>query len=173
LNFPYLSRRLLLCTAERAPELQIQIKFRIEVDEAEPVFVNLLRSPGIDFRPGGPVRRPYLSYWPARLHSLAESIPRNQFLGSLNVYKYGLCPMILIISGYPGPRFYALQYSAGLTLSFIYIFVLNVFIAGFSPLSPIRYKIKANNSATSAVNCYVRKFLQKYLEKLYRAGSVF
>jgi hypothetical protein len=139
LNFSYLIRRLLLCTAERAPELQIQIKFRIAVDEAEPVFVNLLRSPGIDLRPGGPVRRPYLSNWPARLHSLAESIPRNQFLGSLTVYKYGLCPMILVISGYPGPRFYALQYSAGLTLSLIYIFVLNVFSAGGSPLlSPIR-----------------------------------
>ncbi len=28
---------------------------------------------------------------PGRLHRLAESIPRNRFLGSLNVYKYGLC----------------------------------------------------------------------------------
>jgi hypothetical protein len=36
--------------------------------KAEPEFVNLLRSPGID------------------------SLPRrNQFLGSLNVYKYRLC----------------------------------------------------------------------------------
>jgi hypothetical protein len=26
----------------------------------------------------------------ARLHSLAQSISRNRFLGSLNVYKYGL-----------------------------------------------------------------------------------
>ncbi len=34
----------------------------------EPVFVNLLRSPGIHSQPGGPVRQPYLSYW------LAESI---------------------------------------------------------------------------------------------------
>ncbi len=32
----------------------------------------------------------YLSYWPARLHRLAKSIPRNRFLGSINVYKYGL-----------------------------------------------------------------------------------
>ncbi len=31
----------------------------------ELVFVNLLRSPGIDFRPGGPVRQPYLTV-PAR-----------------------------------------------------------------------------------------------------------
>jgi hypothetical protein len=34
--------------------------------------------------------KPYLSYWPARLHRLAKSIPRNRFLGSINVYKYGL-----------------------------------------------------------------------------------
>ncbi len=57
---------------------------------SEPVFVNLLWSPGIDFMPAVPVRQPYLSYRPARLHRLAESIPRNRFLGSLNVYKYEL-----------------------------------------------------------------------------------
>ncbi len=38
--------------------------------------------------------KPYLSYWPARLHRLAKSIPRNRFLGSINVYKYGLCVTI-------------------------------------------------------------------------------
>ncbi len=33
-----------------------------------------------------------LSYRPARLvHRLAKSIPRNRFLGSINVNKYGLC----------------------------------------------------------------------------------
>ncbi len=32
---------------------------------------------------------PYLSYWPARLHRLAKSIPRNRCLGSINFYKYG------------------------------------------------------------------------------------
>ncbi len=48
---------------------------------AEPVFVNLLRSPEIDSLPGEPVRQPYLSYRPARLHRLPESIPRNRFLG--------------------------------------------------------------------------------------------
>jgi hypothetical protein len=51
----------------------------VELGEAdmgpEPEFVNLLRSPGIDFQPGGPVRQPYLTYKPARLYSLAESIP--------------------------------------------------------------------------------------------------
>jgi hypothetical protein len=56
----------------------------------EPVFVDLLRSPGIDSQPGGSVRQPYLSYRPARLHRLAESVPRNRFLGPINVYKYGL-----------------------------------------------------------------------------------
>jgi hypothetical protein len=55
----------------------------------EPVFVNLLRTIGIDSQPGGPVRRLYLSYRPARLHGLAESLPRNRFLGSINDYKYG------------------------------------------------------------------------------------
>ncbi len=49
---------------------------------AEPVFVVLL---------GAQESISTLSYWPARLHRLAESIPRNRFLGSINVYKYGLC----------------------------------------------------------------------------------
>ncbi len=55
---------------------------------AEPVFVDLLGSPGINFQPAWhrPVRQPYLTYRAARLHRPAESIP-----GSLNVYKYGLC----------------------------------------------------------------------------------
>ncbi len=76
----------------------------------EPEFVNLLRSSEIDSQSGGPVRQPYLTYWPARPHRLAESIPwnrcwapltftnsgsgyigwRNRFLCSLNVYKSGL-----------------------------------------------------------------------------------
>ncbi len=56
----------------------------------ESVFVDLLRSPGIDSQPGGPVWQPCLTYRPARLHRLTESIPRNRFLGSINVYKYGL-----------------------------------------------------------------------------------
>jgi hypothetical protein len=56
----------------------------------EPVFLNLLRDSGIDSQPGGPVQQPYLSYRPAMQHRLAESNPRNRFLVSLNVYKYGL-----------------------------------------------------------------------------------
>jgi hypothetical protein len=42
----------------------------------EPLFVNPLKSPGIDSQPGGPVRQPFLTYRPDRLHRLAESIPR-------------------------------------------------------------------------------------------------
>ncbi len=44
----------------------------------------------MDSQPGGPVRQPDLSFRPASLHRLAESIPRSRFLGSINVYKYGL-----------------------------------------------------------------------------------
>ncbi len=59
---------------------------------AEPVFVDLLRSPGIDSQIGGPVRLPYFSHW---LAGLAKSIPWNRFLGFINVYKYGLsCPIL-------------------------------------------------------------------------------
>ncbi len=56
----------------------------------EPVFVDLLRSPGIDSQHGEPVRQPYFSYRPAMLHRLPESIHRNRFLGSINLYKYEL-----------------------------------------------------------------------------------
>jgi hypothetical protein len=63
----------------------------LEPQYTEPVFVNLSRSPGIEYQPGGPVPQPCLSYRPARLHRLAELIPRIRFLGSLNVHKYGLC----------------------------------------------------------------------------------
>jgi hypothetical protein len=54
------------------------------------VFVNLLRSPGFDSQPCGPVQQPYLTCRPARLHRLAESIPRNRFLGYLNVYNVSM-----------------------------------------------------------------------------------
>ncbi len=40
----------------------------------ELVFVDLLRSPWIDSLPVGPVRQPYFSYRPDRLHRLAKSI---------------------------------------------------------------------------------------------------
>ncbi len=56
--------------------------------QPEPAFLNLLRNPRIDSQ-SRPVRQPYLSYRPARLHRLAESILRNRFSGS-HVYRYGL-----------------------------------------------------------------------------------
>jgi hypothetical protein len=43
---------------------------------SEPEFLNLLRSPGIDSQPGGPVRQPLFNVPAARLQKLAESIPR-------------------------------------------------------------------------------------------------
>jgi hypothetical protein len=65
------------------------------------------KEPGINSQPGGPVREPYLLYWLARFHRLAEGslnvykyglrlhwlaelVHWNRFQGSLNVYKYGL-----------------------------------------------------------------------------------
>ncbi len=41
--------------------------------------------------------KPYLSYWPARLNRLANSIPRNRFLGSINVY------WLLVLLHHPSP----------------------------------------------------------------------
>ncbi len=37
-----------------------------------------------------------LSYRPAKLHTLAESIPWHLFLGSLYVYKFELCIQIYL-----------------------------------------------------------------------------
>ncbi len=48
------------------------IEFWGLLESSEPVFVNLLRSLEIDSQPDGPVRQPYLTFWPARLHRLAE-----------------------------------------------------------------------------------------------------
>jgi hypothetical protein len=63
---------------------------------------------GIDSERGGPVRQPYFSYRLAMLDRLAEPIPRNRFLGSLNVYKYGLWNSVLIkqwqVARWPWPR---------------------------------------------------------------------
>jgi hypothetical protein len=38
----------------------------------------------------------YLTYRPTRIHRLEKSIPWNRFLGSLNVYKYGLCTRVYL-----------------------------------------------------------------------------
>jgi hypothetical protein len=68
----------------------------------EPEFVNLLRSPGTDSQPVGPLRQPYLTYRAARLHRLAESIPWNRFLDSLKFYKVGLRDGIFKLLRSPG-----------------------------------------------------------------------
>ncbi len=75
---------------DSTPVAKKQKIFRNKQQDPELDFVILLMSPGIDFQPGGPVRQPYLTYRLARLHRLVESIPWNRFLGSLNVYTYGL-----------------------------------------------------------------------------------
>ncbi len=56
-----------------------------------PAYVAWARicKPNKESRNRFPVRQPYLSYRTAMLHMLAESTPRNRFLGSINVYKYG------------------------------------------------------------------------------------
>ncbi len=64
--------------------------------KSEPVFVNLLRSPGIDSQPGGPIRQPYLTYQPARLHRLAESIPG--LLERLEIRDTGSGSLVTLIS---------------------------------------------------------------------------
>ncbi len=56
---------------------------------AKPEFVNLLRNPGIDSQPGGAERQTYLTYRHASLHRLADLIPWNRFLGSINVANSG------------------------------------------------------------------------------------
>jgi hypothetical protein len=44
------------------PEGFVGVLGDYDLREEEPVFVNLLRSPGIDSQPSWPVRRPYLAY---------------------------------------------------------------------------------------------------------------
>ncbi len=55
----------------------------------EPVFVNLLRSPGIDSQPGGPVRQSMFRTCPPGYINW-----RNRFQSSIKVYKYGLCTVL-------------------------------------------------------------------------------
>jgi hypothetical protein len=57
----------------------------------ESEFVNLLRSPGIENQPGLAAGKTTLFDVPTRQDTwLAELIPWNRLLGSLNVYKFGL-----------------------------------------------------------------------------------
>jgi hypothetical protein len=62
-----------------------------------------LRSPGINSMKSIPPASVELSYRPARLHRLAESILWNRLLGSLNVYKYGLWAAVC----FPGEYMYS------------------------------------------------------------------
>jgi hypothetical protein len=75
-----------------------------------------------------------LSYRPARLHRLAEFIPWNRFLGSINVQKYGLSAS-------------ALRYNVNITTSSsICIDLAALERTSHSPLwprlSPKRYPLK-------------------------------
>ncbi len=74
-----------------------------------------LRSPGIDSASlcslAGRYDYPICRTGPPALQRLAESIPCNRFLGSLNVYKFGLWeqektrwPCSLHTDSYPPPR---------------------------------------------------------------------
>jgi hypothetical protein len=58
--------------------------------DQSPYLLTFERAHKTDSQAGRPVRQFFLSYRPAMLHRLAESNPRNRFLVSLNVYKYGL-----------------------------------------------------------------------------------
>ncbi len=58
-----------LCKPWFSPFLDTSINKNIKELRPEPLFVNLLRIPGIDSQPGGPLRQPYLSYRAARLYT--------------------------------------------------------------------------------------------------------
>jgi hypothetical protein len=77
---------------ESIPELHKRLKIRAQPTTdrqiPEPVFVNLLRSPGIDSQPGMAGR--YNNNPICRTGPPGYIAWRNRFLGSLNVYKYGL-----------------------------------------------------------------------------------
>jgi hypothetical protein len=55
-------------------------------DMTEPIFLDHLRSPGIDSQPGGPVPQ----HTARQAAQAGGTILRNRFLGFINVYKYGL-----------------------------------------------------------------------------------
>jgi hypothetical protein len=70
--------------------------YNVELDQSytEPVFVDLLRRPGIDSQPGGPVRNPSCRTGPPGYIGWRNRFPRNRFLGSINVYKSGLWTLL-------------------------------------------------------------------------------
>jgi len=63
-----------------------------------PEFVNLLRNPGNDFQLGGPGRQSYLTYRPAWLHRLVESIP-----GLPNRLQFRALPVLEFYNNQWGP----------------------------------------------------------------------
>ncbi len=65
------SRHLSLHWREGVPgSANLRIRQCFSPYSTEPVFVDLLRRPGIYSQPGGLVRQPYFSYQPARLYRL-------------------------------------------------------------------------------------------------------
>ncbi len=56
-----------------------------------PIVVPACQAGGVESSESIPGLLKRLQIKPTKLHRLAESIPRHRFLGSLNVYKYGLC----------------------------------------------------------------------------------
>jgi hypothetical protein len=75
---------------EQSMKARNRVRIRLSYRPARARICKPLRGAGIDYQPAGPVRQPYLLYWPARLHRLEESIPRNRFQVSLKVLKYRL-----------------------------------------------------------------------------------
>ncbi len=67
------------------------------------------------------IRQKELSYRPARLHRLAESIPWNRFLGSLNVYQFGLWSYTLRLPVEPAHFSNVVK-----ILDYIFVFLLNL-----------------------------------------------
>jgi hypothetical protein len=65
------------CTGRRAGD---------SVESTEPEFLNLVRIPGIDSEPGGPIRQPYGIYFCTGPPGFIGW--RNRFLNSLNIYIY-------------------------------------------------------------------------------------
>ncbi len=94
---PYTQRRLLFFGGGTFFHVGVYSKPELE-------FVNLLRSPGIDSQPGRPIRKPYLTYRPARLHRLAESIPglltrlQIRALRSFDLSQPWVAPIIQTVS---------------------------------------------------------------------------
>ncbi len=67
----------------------VRVYFAVNWPEPVFVFVTLVRSTGIDSHATGPLRQPPI--WRTGPPGyMAESIPWNRFLRSLNIYKFGL-----------------------------------------------------------------------------------